>query len=68
MLLAIVGNIVTSWSWFDTNMLGVGLNSYRFINKVFMWLPVFWLSQTALIAAGLLATGPRKKTAARGFI
>src|SRR5207244_2190084 len=26
--LAIFGNIVTSWSWFGTNMLGVGLHSY----------------------------------------
>ncbi|MEY4938842.1 MAG: hypothetical protein RIQ93_577, partial [Verrucomicrobiota bacterium] len=28
MCLAIGGNIVTSWSWFGTNMLGVGLHSY----------------------------------------
>ena len=26
--LAIFGNIVTSWSWFGTNMLGIGLHSY----------------------------------------
>ena len=32
MLLAIVGNMVTSWSWFGVNMLGIGLHSYGFIN------------------------------------
>ena len=29
--LAIGGNIVTAWSWFGTNMLGVGLHSYGFM-------------------------------------
>ena len=29
MALAICGNIVTAWSWFGTNLLGVGLHSYR---------------------------------------
>ena len=54
MLLAIGGNIVTSWSWFGTNMLGVGLHSYGFTDKAFLWLCIFWLSQTLIIAAGLL--------------
>jgi ABC-type transport system involved in cytochrome c biogenesis permease subunit len=27
-VLAVFGNIITSWSWFGTNMLGVGLHSY----------------------------------------
>ncbi|HVU22834.1 MAG TPA: cytochrome c biogenesis protein CcsA, partial [Opitutus sp.] len=31
MVLAIFGNIVTSWSWFGVNMLGVGLHSYGFM-------------------------------------
>jgi ABC-type transport system involved in cytochrome c biogenesis permease subunit len=30
--LAIGGNIVTGWSWFGTNMLGVGLHSYGFMD------------------------------------
>src|SRR5262249_51640141 len=29
-LLAIAGNIVTAWSWFGTNLLGVGLHAYGF--------------------------------------
>ncbi len=29
-VLAVAGNIITSWSWFGTNMLGIGLHSYGF--------------------------------------
>ena len=32
MMLAVFGNIVTSWSWFGVNMLGVGLHSYGFMH------------------------------------
>ncbi|MCR6656813.1 MAG: hypothetical protein NVV63_13605 [Opitutus sp.] len=35
MNLAIFGNIITSWSWFGTNMLGVGLHSYGFTDAAF---------------------------------
>ena len=31
--LAVFGNIVTSWSWFGTNMLGIGLHSYGFTEE-----------------------------------
>ena len=51
---AIVGNIVTSWSWFGVNMLGIGLHSYGFTDAAFLWLLVFVASQLALIAIGLL--------------
>ena len=50
MCLAIFGNIVTSWSWFGTNMLGIGLHSYGFTEAAFWWLSAFILSQLALIA------------------
>jgi cytochrome c-type biogenesis protein CcsB len=30
---AIFGNVVTAWSWFGVNMLGVGLHSYGFMDK-----------------------------------
>src|SRR5439155_1777275 len=33
-VLAVVGNIVTTWSWFGTNQLGVGLHSYGFTKGV----------------------------------
>ena len=35
-MLAVVGNIVTSWSWFGVNELGVGLHSYGFTEGVLL--------------------------------
>jgi len=52
MQLAIVGNIITAWSWFGTNMLGVGLHSYGFMDSAFFWLVVFVAAQIALILLG----------------
>jgi ABC-type transport system involved in cytochrome c biogenesis permease subunit len=54
MNLAIFGNIVTSFSWFGVNMLGIGLHSYGFMDAAFKWLMIFMVSQAALIALGLL--------------
>ncbi len=54
MQLAIVGNIITAWSWFGTNMLGVGLHAYGFMDAAFFWLIAFVLSQLACIAVGWL--------------
>ena len=51
---AIFGNIVTSWSWFGVNMLGIGLHSYGFTEAAFKWLMLFVASQLCLIAIGLL--------------
>jgi len=55
-LLAIGGNMVTAWSWFGVNELGVGLHSYGFTEGVVPTLVTFWLSQLAIIAVGLLPT------------
>lgn len=54
MLLAVGGNIVTAWSWFGTNMLGVGLHSYGFMDSAAMWLMAFIVLQLAVIATGLI--------------
>jgi len=55
MQLLIFGNIVTAWSWFGTNLLGVGLHSYGFTETGAFWLYyVFCPSQLALIALGWL--------------
>ncbi|HWD91606.1 MAG TPA: cytochrome c biogenesis protein CcsA [Verrucomicrobiae bacterium] len=51
---AIFGNIVTSWSWFGVNMLGIGLHSYGFMDAAFYWLLGFVGSQLALIALGCM--------------
>jgi ABC-type transport system involved in cytochrome c biogenesis permease subunit len=50
MMMAIFGNVVTSFSWFGVNMLGVGLHSYGFMQKAFPWLAGFIISQFVLIA------------------
>jgi ABC-type transport system involved in cytochrome c biogenesis permease subunit len=54
MCLAIVGNIMTSWSWFGTNMLGVGLHSYGFMDAAFVWLVIFIASQLAIVGLAQL--------------
>jgi len=54
MNMAIVGNIITAWSWFGVNMLGVGLHSYGFMDSGFKWLVLFVGSQLLVIALGLL--------------
>jgi ABC-type transport system involved in cytochrome c biogenesis permease subunit len=53
-LLAIFGNIVTAWSWFGTNMLGIGLHSYGFMDSAVFWLGLFMASQLVLIGIGNL--------------
>ncbi len=53
-LLAIGGNIVTAWSWFGVNELGVGLHSYGFTEGAAQMLWLFWISQLAVIAVGIL--------------
>jgi hypothetical protein len=57
MCLAIFGNIVTAWSWFGVNMLGVGLHSYGFTDSAFIWLSAFVISQLLIIALANLPLG-----------
>jgi len=52
MVMAVFGNIVTAWSWFGVNMLGIGLHSYGFMDKAFPWLAAFVASQLAVMALG----------------
>jgi ABC-type transport system involved in cytochrome c biogenesis permease subunit len=54
MVLAVFGNVVTSWSWFGVNMLGIGLHSYGFMDSAFPWLIAFGASQLVFIMIGLL--------------
>ena len=48
------GGIVTCWSWFGVNQLGVGLHASGFTDSVTFWLVVFVTSQLAIMAVGLL--------------
>jgi ABC-type transport system involved in cytochrome c biogenesis permease subunit len=65
MVLAIGGNIITSWSWFGTNMLGVGLHSYGFTDAAFVALSTFVVSQLALIGLGNLPLSLWRSSALR---
>jgi cytochrome c-type biogenesis protein CcsB len=54
MNLAIFGNVITAFSWFGVNMLGIGLHSYGFMDAAFKWLMLFNASQIAIILLSLL--------------
>lgn len=54
MNMAIFGNIVTAFSWFGVNMLGVGLHSYGFMDAAFKWLMIFNVTQAVIIGLGML--------------
>ncbi len=54
MVMAVFGNIVTAWSWFGVNMLGIGLHSYGFMESAFPWLIGFCISQVVFMAIGAL--------------
>lgn len=55
MIMAVFGNIVTAWSWFGVNMLGVGLHSYGFMDKAFIAL-LGWVGfNLAIMALGAVA-------------
>jgi ABC-type transport system involved in cytochrome c biogenesis permease subunit len=60
MVMAVFGNIVTSWSWFGTNMLGIGLHSYGFTDRAFLWLSAFVASQLLVMALAMI---PRREPA-----
>jgi ABC-type transport system involved in cytochrome c biogenesis permease subunit len=62
---AIFGNVVTSWSWFGVNMLGIGLHSYGFTDAAFKWLMLFVASQIMFIVLGLLPPKMWKSFSAR---
>jgi ABC-type transport system involved in cytochrome c biogenesis permease subunit len=53
-VIAVFGNIVTAWSWFGVNMLGVGLHSYGFMSKAVPLLVTFVMVNVVVMGAGLL--------------
>ncbi|MDX1963794.1 MAG: cytochrome c biogenesis protein CcsA [Pirellulales bacterium] len=55
-LLSIFGGVVTAWSYFGTNELGVGLHSYGFTEGVLLKMLIF---DAALMGIILLGTLPR---------
>jgi len=55
-VLAVIGNMVTTWSWFGVNELGAGLHSYGFTEGVWSALWAFWISQVVIVGVGLIPT------------
>jgi ABC-type transport system involved in cytochrome c biogenesis permease subunit len=53
-VLAVFGNVVTAWSWFGTNQLGVGLHSYGFTSGVASTLVGFAAFNLAIMTIGCL--------------
>lgn len=54
MVLALGGNIVTIWSWFGTNLLGVGLHSYGFMDGAMFWLAIIIANHLMVMSAALM--------------
>lgn len=52
--LVIGGNIVTAWSWFGVNELGVGLHAYGFTDGVLNNLKIFAIIQLAIIGLAFI--------------
>ena len=53
-VLAVFGNIVTAWSWFGVNQLGIGLHAYGFSDGLTKMLVLFAASQLAVMVCALL--------------
>ncbi|MCC6511376.1 MAG: cytochrome c biogenesis protein CcsA, partial [Pirellulaceae bacterium] len=58
-VLAVLGNIVTSWSWFGTNQLGIGLHSYGFTSAVLVTLTAVVIGHLLFVSIGLALTRPK---------
>ncbi len=53
-VLTIVGIMVTTWSWFGTNQLGVGLHAYGFSKSLADGCTKAWISCLVVIGLGLI--------------
>ncbi|MDF7808729.1 cytochrome c biogenesis protein CcsA [Pontiellaceae bacterium B12219] len=62
-VMAVFGNVVTAWSWFGVNQLGVGLHSYGFTDSASFWLVMFCLSQAVICGMGMISPGRWKSGA-----
>ncbi|HEY2587894.1 MAG TPA: cytochrome c biogenesis protein CcsA [Tepidisphaeraceae bacterium] len=54
MVLAILGIVVTTWSYFGTNLLGIGLHSYGFMEGAAGRLELVWLGTLIMALIGLV--------------
>ena len=51
-VLAVVGNVITAWSWVGTNQLGIGLHAYGFDSRLADGCFNFWLLQFLILGFG----------------
>jgi cytochrome c-type biogenesis protein CcsB len=65
MIMAVFGNVVTAFSWFGVNMLGIGLHSYGFMEKAFVWLVIFAVSQLLVMTLGFVPDDATRRYAPR---
>jgi ABC-type transport system involved in cytochrome c biogenesis permease subunit len=66
-LLAVVGNVITAWSWFGTNQLGIGLHSYGFTSGTLIGLGLFFGFNMLFVGiAYYLTRSPREIRPATG--
>ena len=64
-VLAIFGSVITAWSWFGVNQMGVGLHAYGATEGRTLALLIFVMSQLALMLIGFMpSTDSRSKPAA----
>jgi len=52
-ILTLGGNMITTWSWFGTNQLGVGLHAYGFNNTLALFCVIVWGTHLLAIGAAL---------------
>ena len=52
----IVLGMITVFSWFGTNQLGIGLHAYGHLDGVWWWIYMFWAGQAALLVFALFLT------------
>lgn len=53
-VMAVFGNSVTTWSWFGTNQLGIGLHAYGFNNTLALTCVGVWIVSTMFMILGLM--------------
>lgn len=61
-VLAMIGNVVTSWSWFGVNELGAGLHEYGFTEGRLLALTTFVTIQLFVVIAFSLLVKPTSRS------
>ncbi|QOV88710.1 cytochrome c biogenesis protein [Humisphaera borealis] len=68
MVLCVVGIIITGWSWFGTNLMGIGLHAYGFIDGGVLALLLSWAVSGLIIVGGMMPKSLWRSYAAEAAI